>query len=101
MLDEKGKFILVVANEKFLEEKLKSKKDLFIEKNIINFNGKKYKEFLHYSEIPEIGKVIDYNREELFYLDLFKKHNFELIQKRDLNDNGFICTIFVFGKQRT
>ena len=30
MLGEKGKFILVVSNEKYLEEKLKDKRDLFI-----------------------------------------------------------------------
>jgi len=98
MLNKQGKFILVVANEKYLAEKLKTKKDLFIEKNMINWNGKTYKEFLYYSEIPEIGKIIDYDREEQFYLDLFKKNKFKLIQKRDINDSGFIATIFVFEK---
>jgi len=99
MLNNEGKFILVVANEKYLEEKLSSKRDLFIEKNILEFDGKKYKEVLHYSEIPQIGTIIDYNREEKFYLDLFKKHGFDLDSKKDLDDNGFICTIFVFSKK--
>jgi len=99
MLEMGGKFILVVAEEKYLKEKLKSKKDLFIEENTITFKGKKYKEFLHYSEIPEIGKVIDYNREENFYIDLFKKNNFILEKKTNLNDQGFICTIFILKKQ--
>lgn len=99
MLEQKGKFILVVANEKYIEEKLKSMKDLFIEKNIIKFNNKVYRETLHYSDIPKIGKVIDYNREEQFYLDLFLNNKFKLIQKKDLDDNGFICTIFVFEKK--
>ncbi len=99
MLNNEGKFILVVANEKYLEEKLKSKRDLFIEKNTLEFDGKKYKEILHYSEIPQIGTVIDYNREEKFYLDLFKKHGFDLDIRKDLNDNGFICTIYVFSKK--
>ncbi len=99
MLNNEGKFILVVANEKYLEEKLKSKRDLFIEKNILEFNDKKYKEVLHYSEIPQIGTIIDYNREEKFYLDLFKKNSFNLESKKDLDDNGFICTIFVFSKK--
>ena len=99
MLNSDGKFILVVANEKYLEEKLKSQRDLFIEKNILKFDNKKYNEVLHYSKIPQIGTIIDYNREEKFYLDLFKKHGFDLDSKKDLDDNGFICTIFVFSKK--
>jgi len=98
MLVENGKFVLVVANEKYLEEKLKDKRDLFIERNKIEMDGKEYNEVLHYSDIPQIGKVIDYNREESFYLDLFTKNGFKLSQKHDLNDKGFICTIFTFEK---
>lgn len=98
MLKKKGKFILVVANEKYLNKKLITKRDLFIERNIIQLQNKNYKEVLHYSEIPEIGKLIDYNREERFYRDLFKKHKFKLNQKSDFNDSGFVCTIFVFEK---
>lgn len=100
LLDEKGKFILVVAQENYLKQKLSTKKDLFIEENIIQFKGKRYKEVLHYSDIPNIGKVIDYNREESFYIDLFKEHNFKLSKKEDLNDKGFICTIFTFEKNK-
>lgn len=99
ILDNEGKFILAVANEKYLEAKLKSKRDLFIERNTLEFDGRKYKEVLHYSEIPQIGTIIDYNREEKFYLDLFKKHGFYLDSKKDLDDNGFICSIFVFSKK--
>jgi cyclopropane fatty-acyl-phospholipid synthase-like methyltransferase len=99
MLNDAGKFILVVANEKYLEKKLQEKKDLFIERNIIEFNGEKYEEVLHYSEIPEIGTIIDYNREEKLYIDLFQANNFNLDSKEELNDNGFICTIFVFSKK--
>lgn len=98
MLNDNGIFILVVANEKYLKKKLNSRKDLFIEKNNIEFEGEKYKEVLHYSEIPQIGTIIDYNREEKFYLDLFKKNGFDLDLKKDLDDNGFICTVFVFKK---
>jgi len=98
MLEKNGRFILVVANEKYLEKKLSNMKDLFIEKNKISLNGKMYNEVLHYSDIPEIGKVIDYNREEKFYLDLFNANGFELEQKSDLDDKGFICTVFVFKK---
>ncbi len=99
MLNEEGKFILVVANEKYLKEKLRDKRDLFIEKNMIYLDGKNYEEVLHYSDIQKIGKVIDYNREERFYIDLFEKNNFKLNDKKDLNDSGFICTVFIFEKR--
>jgi len=98
MLTKGGKFILVVANEKYLKKKLKSMRDLFIERNVVKLNNQKYEEVLHYSDLPEIGKVIDYNREEKFYINLFKKHGFGLEMKKDMNDNDFICTIFVFEK---
>ncbi len=99
MLKKDGKFILTVANEKYIKDKLKSKRDLFIEKNIITFNGRKYEEILHYSELPEIGTIIDYNREEKYYLEIFKKNKFKLIMKKDLNDKGFIGTLFIFEKK--
>ena len=98
MLNKQGKFILVVGNEKYLKEKLKSKKDLFIEKNIINLGNKKYKETLFYSEIPKIGTIIDYHRNESFYTNLLKKEKIHLVQKRILNDKGLIATILIFEK---
>ncbi len=98
MLNKNGRFILVSADENYLEHKLKIEKDLFIEKKNITFNGKKYKEILHYSDIPKIGKVIDYNREEAFYIDLFKKNKFKLERKKTIDDNDFICTLFIFKK---
>lgn len=98
LLKEKGQFILVLANESYLKEKLDTEKDLFIESSSVIFGGKKYNEVLHYSDIPQIGKVIDYNREERFYLDLFSKNGFILKKREVLDDNGFICTLFVFEK---
>lgn len=99
ILKNGGKFILVLAEEKYLESKLKTEKDLFIETRNIIYNNRRYKEYLHYTDIPKIGKVIDYNREEAFYLDLFKDNKFDLIHKENLNDNDFICTLFVFEKK--
>ena len=96
LLDKNGEFVLVLANEKYLQNKLRVETDLFIEESSILYHGKKYKEILHYSDIPKIGKVIDYNREERFYLDLFKNNKFILKSKKNINDNGFICTLFVF-----
>jgi len=99
LLKEQGKFILVLANEKYLENKLKAEKDLSIEAKQIKYNNKFYKEILHYSDIPQIGKLIDYNREENYYLSLFKNNGFKLDSKKNLNDNGFICTLFIFSKK--
>lgn len=98
ILKDGGKFILVLAEEKYLENKLKTEQDLFIEKRNITYNGKQFKEWLHYSDIPKIGKTVDCNREEAYYLDLFKNNNFNLSHKENLEDNGFICTLFVFEK---
>lgn len=98
MLKDNGKFILVLAEEKYLENKLKTEQDLFIEKRDITYNGQKFKELLHYSDIPKIGKIVDYNREEAYYIELFKSNYFNLDHKENLNDNGFICTLFVLGK---
>jgi hypothetical protein len=99
MLKAKGKFILVLADEKYLEDKLKIEKDLFIEIRDLTYKDKRYKEILHYSDIPKIGKVIDYNREEKFYIDLFEDNKFILSHKGNINDSGFVCTLFVFEKK--
>jgi len=89
---------LTVANQQYIENKLDREEDLFIEKRKISYNDKQYGETLHYSEIPEIGKIVDYNREESYYLDLFKNNDFNLASKEDINDNGFVGTLFVFEK---
>lgn len=99
LLKEHGRFILVVANEKYLKEKLSTEKDLFIEKSKVEFNGRQYEEVLHYSDIPDIGKVIDINREERFYTDLFEANSFVLADKKEVDDNGFLCNVFVFEKK--
>ncbi len=98
MLKTEGKFVLVLADDKYLKNKLTTEKDLYIEKYKITYNGKKYKEVLHYSDIPQIGKIIDYNREKTYYLDLFKNNKFRLDKKEILEDNGFVCTLFIFKK---
>ncbi|OHA80641.1 MAG: hypothetical protein A2675_02730 [Candidatus Yonathbacteria bacterium RIFCSPHIGHO2_01_FULL_51_10] len=98
MLDAKGKLVIVVSNEEYLRDKLATKKDLFIEKNTIEFKGKEYKEYLHYVEIPEMGTVIDYDREEDYYKDLLENNRLKLLKKNKLNSDEYICTIFTFEK---
>jgi ubiquinone/menaquinone biosynthesis C-methylase UbiE len=94
-----GRFMLVLANERYIKRVLKTeKRNLFIEENVFTFNGKKYHELLHYSDIPKIGRIIDFNRDEAYYQELFKKNGFRLEKKKILNDNGFICTLFLFRK---
>ena len=98
MLKPGGKFILALANENYLKEKLARQSDLFIESGDTSWNSKKYHEVLHYSDIPSIGKIIDYNREEQFYLDLFSFTGFSLEKQEVIDDNGFLCSLFVFEK---
>lgn len=101
MLKSGGKFILVLADEKYLKNKLKTEKDLYIETRNITYNNRQYKEYLHYTDIPKIGKVIDYNREEAFHLDLFKNNKFNLVHKENLNDNNlFAHCLFLKSNRR-
>lgn len=98
MLNDGGKLIVVVSNEEYLRRKLETKKDLFIEQNTIEFKGKKYKEYLHYVEIPDMGTVIDYDREEEYYKDLLEDNGLKLIEKSNINSDEYVCTIFTFEK---
>ena len=98
MLNEKGKLIIVVSNEEYLRNKLETKKDLFIEQNTITFKNKEYKEYLHYVEIPEMGTVIDYDREEDYYKDLLEDNGLRMVKKDKMNSDEYICTIFTFEK---
>ncbi|MGC9605763.1 MAG: class I SAM-dependent methyltransferase [Minisyncoccia bacterium] len=98
MLNEAGKLIIVVSNEEYLRNKLETKKDLFIEKNVIEFKGKEYKEYLHYVEIPDMGTVIDYDREEDYYKDLLEDNGLRFVKKDKINSDEYICTIFTFEK---
>jgi cyclopropane fatty-acyl-phospholipid synthase-like methyltransferase len=98
MLNDNGKFIMVVSNEVYLRNKLDTHKDLFIEQNIVKFKDKEYKEYLHYVDIPDMGTVIDYDREENYYQDIFEDCGFKL-EKKDVRDSsGYLCTVFTFAK---
>lgn len=96
MLNENGKLVIVVSNEDYLRNKLETKRDLFIEKNTIDFKGKEYKEYLHYVEIPDMGTVIDYDREEDYYKALLEDNGLKLIKKDKLKSDEYICTVFTF-----
>ena len=98
MLNENGKLIIVVSNEEYLRNKLETKRDLFIEKNTVEYKGKEYKEYLHYVEIPGMGTVIDYDREEDYYKDLLEDNGLKLVNKDRLNSDEYICTVFTFEK---
>ncbi len=99
MLNENGQLIIVVSNEEYLRNKLETKRDLFIEKNDIEFKGKEYKEYLHYVEIPGMGTVIDYDREEDYYKDLLEDNGLKLVKKDKLSSDEYICTVFTFEKK--
>ncbi|MFH1066046.1 MAG: class I SAM-dependent methyltransferase [Nanoarchaeota archaeon] len=94
MLEPEGRFIMAVASETRVKEKLKEREDLLIKRNTLNLFGKKYKQVLHYSEIKGIGTVVDHNRENRLYIDLFKKQGLKLVMNKNIDKNG--TTIFVF-----
>lgn len=98
MLLEDGKFILVVANENQLLAKLQSHPELVIEKRTAMRNGNTYQEHVHYSEIPQIGTIIDINREERYYVELFRELGMEVLFQSTLDDQGFLCSFLVFSK---
>ncbi len=98
ILKKSGQFIMAVGNEDFLNEKLAHQPDKLIKTNTITYDGKTYREIFHYSYIPKIGSIVDCNREENYYLDLFAKHEFKLDTRALINDCGFICTLLVFSK---
>lgn len=100
MLKDGGRLVMVVSNEEYLRRKLDTKKDLFIEQNTIEFKGKQYQEYLHYVEIPDMGTVIDYDREENYYEDILKDSDLSLVKKDKMNSDEYVCTIFTFEKKR-
>lgn len=95
MLEKGGKFILAVSSEAKTEEKIK--KGLLIKRSTIKFGNKRYRQVLHYSDIEGIGRVVDYNRENRFYVDLFRKYRLKLTMKKDLADGT--KTLFIFQKR--
>jgi 2-polyprenyl-3-methyl-5-hydroxy-6-metoxy-1,4-benzoquinol methylase len=98
MLKKSGRFIMAVTNEQYLEEKLANHPEQLIEARAFVHGGIAYKEILHYSDIPKIGLIVDCNREERFYPELFARHGFKLDSRTVLNDMGFVCSLFVFSK---
>lgn len=97
MLKPGGKFIMAVASEARTRKKLEERKDLLIKQDTICLFGKKYKQVLHYSEIKGMGTVVDYNREDRLYIDLFKKQGLRLAMKKDLKE--YESAVFVFQKK--
>jgi 2-polyprenyl-3-methyl-5-hydroxy-6-metoxy-1,4-benzoquinol methylase len=100
ILEPGGSFIMVVANEKYLKEKIHTGRSAYtlLQQTQIEYDGKKYVEYLHYTDLPGIGRILDYSREENFYIDVFRKNGLCLVQKNDLEDSGYVCSVFEFRK---
>jgi len=96
MLLQKGLFILVVASDKYIKKKLKNEKKLFKEVYKIKYNNKTYTEYLHYSGISYIGGVLNLNRDNRLYLDIFKNNGFKLLKQENIDNDA--STIFVWEK---
>lgn len=100
MLKPGGRFIMVVVNEHYLKEKMEVDKGVYtlLDKYEVEYDGRKYTEYVHHSDLPGIGRILDYSREEVFYLDLFRSNGFYFVQKNDLEDSGFKCSVYVLQK---
>lgn len=94
MLEKGGKFIMAVSSESKTEEKIQ--RGLLVKRSIIILDGKKYRQVLHYSDINGIGRVMDYDREDKLYINLFKKYGLGLAMKTELDKGA--TTLFVFQK---
>lgn len=101
MLVPGGRFIMVVMNEHYLKARLESNEEVFslLKKSEFDFGGKKYTEYLHYSDLPGIGRIMDYSRDENFYLNLFIGNGLNLFLRKDLEDSGYICSVYVFQRE--
>lgn len=100
MLEPGGRFVMVVANEHYLKERLTNEREAYtlLEKTEIDIKGRSYTEFMHYTDIPGIGRILDYSRGENLYLDLFQDNGLSLFLKKDLEDSGYVCSVYVFQK---
>ncbi len=99
-LNKGGRFYTVVTSETSFKAD-KNDKDLFniVEHNTLQYENGVYEEFLHKSFLPEIGYVLDYNRDEKLYIDLFLSNGFVLDKKQELDDGYFLNSLLVFQKQ--
>ncbi|MFA5211397.1 MAG: methyltransferase domain-containing protein [Patescibacteria group bacterium] len=101
MLEKKGKFILVISKDLDLKnnEIVNDKKYNFINQEDFVFKGKKYKQFLHTTKIKNVGNIAGYRRSEQFYIDLFLKNDFSLIEKKYIKNNEFNSAVLVFSRK--
>lgn len=102
MLEPGGRFVMVVVNEGYLKSNLDSGNGVYtlVHQVEIELGGTTYTEYLHYTDLPGVGRILDYNRESEFYRRLFDKKGLQLVLERDLDDSGYTCTSFVFRKVR-
>ena len=98
LLEQDGKFILVVANEEYLQDRWNSDESTIIERKVFHYKGKDYHEVLHYSDLPEIGRLVDLNRGDDLYIQILADNDFQLESKEVLNDNGFLCSVYILKK---
>lgn len=98
ILDNGGFFFLVTASEEYMKSVLDMCSNLIVSKERFEFDGSFYNEILHYTDIPEIGRILDLKRAEKFYQKLFIRCGLDLVLKKYLYDSGFIGTVHMFRK---
>ncbi len=98
MLKRKGLFFLVVSSDNCFLERVKKDQDLIIKEREIEFQGNKYREITHYTDLEGLGRIVDCNRETDLYIDMAKKKGLFLIEKQEVFDNNLISSVLIFEK---
>jgi ubiquinone/menaquinone biosynthesis C-methylase UbiE len=98
ILKSGGLFFLVVSSDNCFLERVRKDKSLIIKKDILEFGGSKYKEITHYTDLEGLGRIVDCNRETSLYIDLAKKYNLSLLEKKEVFDNDLISSVLIFEK---
>lgn len=98
MLNAEGKCIIVIANELQWKQRVHQHEYELLDLEEVELFGRKYKQVLNKTSLPQIGVVTDYNRDEKLYIDMFENQGLILKARTDLEDQGFISTVLVFQR---
>ncbi len=100
LLKSEGEFIFATTQFQFIEQAISRHPSRVLKDAHFEYNGSLYRETLHWTELPGVGRIKDYNRERRYYLDLFKNGDFDLLQIEEFESDGFPTEIYYFQKNK-